>query len=86
MQTSTYSRTTAVHPFFSSNRTRQGLFSVQPRVPASDALRTASEFLNVAGNAAHDLGEDNGSIYALEHVITMAQALIDAVELPRVTR
>ena len=45
--------TTVPFSFFSCNSDRTSLFSVQPSVPALDALQMASTFLDVARDTAY---------------------------------
>lgn len=78
-------RATRAHDFFSCNPEGDCLFSVRAGIPASNALESASCFLDVARSSVRQIAEDGGSAseYAADHLITLAKALIDA--LPRDT-
>ena len=76
MAASSLQGVTATERFLSCNSKQTKLFSVNPGVPAGDALETASCFL---GDALNALGIEDNPCFAAQRCIEFAKAAIDAV-------
>jgi hypothetical protein len=60
------------------------LFSVNPGVPARDALEQASNLLSCVESLATDIGggtAQGSDIFALQYLVEMARALVDATHV-----
>ena len=73
--------TTVSVAFFSCNSDQTNLFSVQPGIPALNALQMASTFLDVARDSAYraDASCKDNSGSAAAYMVTMAKAVVDSV-------
>ena len=67
---------TAAAPFLSANSEQAMLFSVNPGVPALDALETTSCFLDDALKA---MGNEENCCFAAHYLIQMSKAVVDSL-------